>query len=119
MPLAGAPLDYQVRPGVTGPYGQFPSHLESGLDRYYGSAIREDCGKPNGFSTDGSLAQKGGAGLFRPLLNDAPPGAPYIGMMEHKGVPSYPTSDPVGYPPFAQGQGTYYVSGRSANQLVR
>lgn len=96
-PLGGAPLDYQLRAGVNGVYGQFPSYQQEGLDRYYGSALSADCGKPNGFPTDGSGAsQKGGGmmdGLFRPLI----PGATgHISMMEYKGVAPYPSSDPVG-----------------------
>jgi len=97
LPLGGAPLDYQLRAGVNGVYGQFPSYQQEGLDRYYGSALSADCGKPNGFPTDGSAAsQKGGGmmdGLFRPLM---PGAAGHISMMELKGVAPYPSADPVG-----------------------
>lgn len=94
--LAGAPLDYQTRAGVDGVYGNFPTYQTQGLDRFYGSAITADCGKSNGFSTDGSAAQHGGGwsdGLFRPLAVSQ--GPPYTTMMEFKGTPAYPTSDPV------------------------
>jgi hypothetical protein len=103
LALAGAPLDYMTRPGVSGVYGQFPTYQTQGLDRYYGSAISADCGKPNGFPTDGSAASQAGGSitdaLFRPILNGAPPGAPYTQMMEMKGVTPFPTSDPVGAAP--------------------
>jgi hypothetical protein len=104
-PLGGAPLDYQLRAGVAGTYGNFPSYQSQGLDRYYSSAINEDCGKPNGFPTDGSQAQTGGGfldGLFRPLLPSAgAPSAAYAGMMTDpgKGTPLYPSADPVGPAP--------------------
>ena len=54
--LAGAPLDFSLRPGINGVYGNFPTYQQEGLDRYYNSGISEDCGKPNGFPTDGSSA---------------------------------------------------------------
>lgn len=102
--LGGAPLDYQLRAGVSGAYGNFPAYQSQGLDRYYSSAINADCGKPNGFPTDGSHAQAGGAmfdGLFRPLLTSSPPGNAYIGMMTTpgKGTPAYASADPVGLAP--------------------
>ena len=34
MPLAGAPLDYQLRPGIDGPYGVYPAYVEKGLSFY-------------------------------------------------------------------------------------
>jgi hypothetical protein len=30
-PIAGAPLDYQTRPGVDGPYGNFPPYVDGGF----------------------------------------------------------------------------------------
>lgn len=101
---SGAPLDYQLRAGVAGTYGNFPSYQSQGLDRYYSSAINEDCGKPSGFPTDGSQAQVGGGfldGLFRPLIPTAPPSASYAAMMTDpgKGRPLYPSADPVGNAP--------------------
>ena len=98
--LAGAPLDYQLRAGVAGTYGNFPTYQTQGLDRYYGNAMTADCGKPNGFPTDGSAAsQKGGSwsdALFRPVPAAAPLNVAYTTMMETKGHAPYPTSDPVG-----------------------
>ena len=102
LPIGGAPLDYSLRAGVNGVYGQFPTYQQQGLDRYYGSALSADCGKPNGFPTDGSAAtQKGGGmidGLFRPLLSSSPPNIGYTTMMDMKGAPPYPSSDPTGQP---------------------
>jgi hypothetical protein len=101
--LAGAPLDYQTRPGVDGVYGNFPTYQTQGLDRFYGSAISADCGKPNSFPTDGSGASQQGGGpldaLFRPLATMVPATAPYSTMMEFKGTPPYPTSDHVSKAP--------------------
>ena len=34
MPLAGAPLDYQLRPGIDGPHGVYPAYVEKGLTFY-------------------------------------------------------------------------------------
>lgn len=34
LPLAGAPLDYQLRPGIDGPYGVYPAYVEKGLTFY-------------------------------------------------------------------------------------
>jgi len=102
-PIAGAPLDYSLRAGVNGTYGQFPTYQQEGLDRYYGSALSADCGKPNGFPTDGSGAtQKGGSlagAFFRPLLSSSPPNIGYTTMMtDIKGTAPYPSSDPTGHP---------------------
>jgi hypothetical protein len=103
---SGAPLDYQLRAGVSGAYGNFPSYQSQGLDRYYGSAITADCRKPNGFPTDGSYASQAGGGfldgLFRPIGPTAPPGMAYTAMMTDpgKGTTAYPSSDPVGFAPF-------------------
>jgi hypothetical protein len=106
MSLAGAPLDYQTREGVSGVYGNFPTYQTQGLDRSYMSAITADCGKPNGFPTDGSAAsQKGGSmfdGLFRPIIPPAgAPSAAYSMMMTDpgKGTSLYPSSDPAGPAP--------------------
>jgi hypothetical protein len=103
-PLAGAPLDYQLRQGVDGVYGQFPTYQTQGLDRYYQDSLTADCGKANAFPTDGSAAsQKGGGwtdGLFRPLASSAPVNSSYALMMETKGAPPFPSADPVGQPPF-------------------
>ena len=100
--MAGAPLDYQLRAGVSGAYGNFPTYQTQGLDRYYSSAINADCGKVNGFPTDGSAASQAGGGvldgLFRPIIPTAPvSGLTQAIMVEPgKGTPPYPPADPVG-----------------------
>lgn len=104
--VSGAPLDYQLRAGVSGVYGNFPTYQTQGLDRSYASAITADCGKPNNFPTDGSAASQAGGGvidgLFRPLIPTAPPSAAYAGMMTDpgKGTALYPSADAVGQPPY-------------------
>uniref|UniRef100_A0A6C0K4M2 Uncharacterized protein n=1 Tax=viral metagenome TaxID=1070528 RepID=A0A6C0K4M2_9ZZZZ len=110
-PIAGAPLDYSLRAGVDGPYGQFPSYQSEGLDRYYGSALTADCGKANGFPTDGSSASQKGGGimdsLFRPIAAGSPMPMGYVPMMEFKGVKPFPTADPVGPAPTRTAPATY------------
>ena len=98
MPLAGAPLDYSLRSGVQGVYGNFPTYQTEGLDRYYTSAITADCGKPNGFPTDGSAASQAGGGFLDSLRfapASAPPSMLQKAEMNVMGSPSYPSSDPV------------------------
>jgi len=109
---SGAPLDYQLRAGVSGVYGNFPTYQTQGLDRYYSSAINADCGKPNGFPTDGSGASQAGGGyfdgLFRPIVPTSAPSALYVGMMTDpgKGTTPYPSADPVGPAPFRMNPAT-------------
>ena len=106
--MSGAPLDYQLRAGVSGVYGNFPTYQTQGLDRSYSSAITADCGKPNAFPTDGSAASQAGGGiidgLFRPLVPTAPVSSAYAGMMTEpgKGTPLYPSADAAGPAPFRQ-----------------
>jgi hypothetical protein len=106
LTASGAPLDYQTRAGVSGVYGNFPTYQTQGLDRSYMSAITADCGKPNGFPTDGSGASQAGGGmldgLFRPFVATTPPGTGYQAMMTDpgKGTPLYPSADPVGQPAY-------------------
>jgi hypothetical protein len=115
LPLGGAPLDYQTRPGITGAYGHFPTYQTQGLDRYYTSAINSDCGKPNGFPTDGSATSQAGGGMFDALLRPVMPTAPltayplYPAMMTDpgKGTTPYPSSDPVGQAPFRDQPSTF------------
>jgi hypothetical protein len=103
-PLGGAPLDYQLRAGVSGAYGNFPTYQTQGLDRYYSPAINADCGKPNGFPTDGSAASQAGGGMFDQvrsfLVNPTvPPNVLQTSIMNFKGTPPYPSSDLVGNAP--------------------
>ena len=101
MPLAGAPLDHSLRPGVNGVYGNFPSYQQEGLDRYYHSGITEDCGKPNGFPTDGSSASAQVGGVFegtRIFSSSVPPTMPYRAQMDLMGTKPYSSSDPTSNP---------------------
>jgi hypothetical protein len=120
-PLGGAPLDYQMRAGSTGAYGNFPTYQQQGLDRYYASSLSADCGKANGFPTDGSGAsQAGGAAwdaLFRPLYSSAPPSMPYQTMMEAKGQ-TFPSPDPVGQPPYRTAPNSY-ITTANLNSHIR
>lgn len=46
-PLAGAPLDYQTRPGIDGPSVSYPAYLSTGLagyDQFNQFAYKADCG---------------------------------------------------------------------------
>ena len=117
--LGGAPLDYTMRAGTSGVYGNFPSYQQEGLDRYYGSALTADCGKANGFPTDGSAASQAGgglmSGLFRPLVATAPPSFGYVPMMESKGVAPYPSSDPTGNPPLRVPPAAYITNANLAS----
>ena len=108
--ISGAPLDYQLRAGVSGVYGNFPTYQTQGLDRYYSSAISSDCGKPNGFPTDGSAASQAGGGmldaLFRPLSPPSPhvASSSYVAMMTNpgKGTTEYPSSSASGQAAYRQ-----------------
>lgn len=121
---SGAPLDYQLRAGVSGVYGNFPTYQTQGLDRSYMSAITADCGKPNNFPTDGSAASQAGGGvidgLFRPIIPTPAVTAPYAAMMTDpgKGTPLYPTADPVGQPAYRQ-QPAMYLDPSKLNTHVR
>jgi len=121
--IAGAPLDYSLRPGVTGVYGNFPTYQTQGLDRYYGSAISADCGKPNSFPADPSGASQAGGGLldglFRPLTSNTTPGVPYTSMMEFKGVPPFPTSDPTSLSPVRQMSSSYLTQTQTNNDITK
>jgi hypothetical protein len=103
---SGAPLDYQLRAGVSGVYGNFPTYQTQGLDRSYMSAITADCGKPNAFPTDGSAASQAGGGLidglFRPIIPTPAVTAPYAAMMTDpgKGTPPYPVAAADSQPPY-------------------
>lgn len=90
-PLAGAPLDYTLRPGVEGVYGNFPAYVAQGQAFYNQinqSAIQQECGirdtTPVVPASIGSneVSQAGGAlsdvvrlGLTRPFAAAPVPGA--------------------------------------------
>lgn len=86
MPLAGAPLDSTLQPGVYGSHGSFPAYQSSGLgfyDTINKQGILEDCGvkdtTPIIESSMGSNKVGGGAadvasiGLHSPLMGTKPP----------------------------------------------
>jgi len=87
-PLSGAPLEYTLRPGVQGVYGNFPSYQTEGLDRYYDSAIKADCGQKGGSSMAG----------LRGFDITTPPSMPYKTEMNFMGAPAFPTSSIDGMP---------------------
>lgn len=81
-PLAGAPLDFQTRPGIDGVHGNFPEYLTGGLS-FYDSinqhARMADCGvkdfSPKLLPGMGNN-QAGGAltaFLYKPVDNTVPP----------------------------------------------
>ena len=116
-PLTGAPLEYSLRPGAQGVYGNFPTYQTQGLDRYYDSAIKADCGKPNGFSSDGSGAQQGGTrrnkkGGLRLFESGSPPGMAYKTEMTSMGAPAFPTSGVDGMPAFRSMPAIYIPTDR-------
>jgi hypothetical protein len=85
--LAGAPLDYMTRPGVTGPYGSFPAYLSDGMLPYPADSVSAQCGKiditPNVPVDIGSNKFVGGN---RPFQNGSPPTTGSIAVMAAKGV---------------------------------
>ena len=118
--ISGAPLDYTTRAGVNGVYGNFPSYQQEGLDRYYSSALSADCGKTNGFPTDGSGASQVGGGmmdaLFRPIQATAPINSlQQVHMVDIKGVKPFPSSDPVGNAPVRTTNSNYITNASMAS----
>lgn len=86
-PLAGAPLDFQTRPGVDGVHGSFPPYLTSGLS-FYNTINQDQLNKGVGLgafepAVPASLGsnQAGGSALYdaaflattRPLSPSSPP----------------------------------------------
>lgn len=109
-PLAGAPLDYTLRPGVDGVHGSFPAYVAQGQTFYNHvnqSAIQQECGvrdiTPVVPASIGSneVAQTGGAlsdvvrlGLTRPFAPAAVPGAAQDAQDYFLGRPLSASSDP-------------------------
>ena len=115
LPIGGAPLDYSTRAGVNGVYGNFPSYQQEGLDRYYSNSLSADCGKTNGFPTDGSGASQVGGGwldgLLRPVQATVPANTLEMAqMVDIKGVKPYPSADPVGTAPMRTTNTSYITS---------
>jgi hypothetical protein len=86
-PLAGAPLDFQTRPGVDGVHGSFPPYLTSGLS-FYNTINQDQLNKGVGLgafepAVPASLGsnQAGGSALYdaaflattRPVSPSSPP----------------------------------------------
>jgi hypothetical protein len=80
-PLAGAPLDSTLQPGVYGSHGSFPAYQTSGLgfyDTINKQAILEDCGvKDTTPIIESSMGSNnftgGGISLYSPLMGTKPP----------------------------------------------
>jgi hypothetical protein len=101
-----APLDYTLRPGIDGPYGHFPSYVQSGIDHPM-PGILEGCGVTNsgpqisqslGTNMVGgapSLMDVGNAFAMRPITANIPPSVFQDIQSSMKGMPLGPPSDPV------------------------
>ena len=63
-PLAGAPLDYQTRPGIDGVHGNFPAYVSSGLS-FYDSINQIGRNQTGGDFTS--------AALYKPFVSTIPP----------------------------------------------
>lgn len=88
MPLAGAPLDYQLRPGIDGPYGNYPAYVEKGLTFYdsinqigmkaecgvkdFTPTIPKDMGSNQAGGADPSLRDFASAMTFKPFDSTVP-----------------------------------------------
>lgn len=137
-PLAGAPLDYSTRPGIYGPYGEFPAYVSSGFAFYNDinkDSQTEGCGvkditpdlsvitrtyppQKGGKQTRRRRTQRGGfpsisefaqALTFRPLIATNPTTPPYDAMMTFKGQPPSPLPGPnTGNPPYVSQQPMTY-----------
>jgi len=109
--LAGAPLDFQTRPGVDGVHGSFPPYVSSGLS-FYNTINQEGmfkgCGTenitPNVPASLGSN-QAGGAGgaplsdaffiaTTRPVDSSVPPSTAQNLQTTFQGRPIGPPADP-------------------------
>jgi len=116
-PLGGAPIDYSMRSGLNGVYGNFPSYQQEGLDRYYSNSLSADCGKTNGFPTEGSKASQVGGGWFDGLVRPINVVSPIPNntvntavMVDYKGQKPFPSPDPVGNPPLRTPNTNYIAS---------
>ena len=87
MPISGAPLDFQTRPGVDGVHGSFPPYLSSGLSFYntinqdqlnkgvglsaFNPAVPEDMG--SNLTGGGVISDALFLGMTRPAASEIPP----------------------------------------------
>jgi hypothetical protein len=108
--LAGAPLDFQTRPGVDGAHGSFPAYVSNGFGVGVPQpGLFQGCGieniTPNVPATMGSNAVKGGGMLqagsdalysltTRPFSPTAPPSALYMSQEAALGRPPMPPAAP-------------------------
>ncbi len=105
--LAGAPLDFQTRPGIDGVHGSFPQYLTSGLSFYNSinqQAMFKDCGvkdiTPAVPADLGSNKAQGGGGFFsqapdaifaianRPFGSSSPPSVGTTSRATGRAAPS-------------------------------
>lgn len=86
MPISGAPLDFQTRPGIDGVHGSFPPYLSSGLSFYntinqdqlnkgvglaaFNPAVPEDMG--SNLTGGGVLSDALFLGTTRPSVSEVP-----------------------------------------------
>ncbi len=109
-----APVDYQLRPGIDGPYGTFPAYQSSGLafyDQINQIGRSEECGVKNFTpAVPLSMGSNQAGGSFNDFLTSAslrlvPPSAPPSHLQNLQtvlqGRPLPPSPDPVtGHPPY-------------------
>ena len=82
VPLGGAPLDYQTRPGIDGVHGNFPAYVGSGLS--FSNSINQ-IGRQSG----GDLLS---AVLYKPFASSSPPNFLQTITNTYKGVAPYSSS---------------------------
>jgi hypothetical protein len=109
--LAGAPLDFQTRPGVDGVHGSFPQYVGSGLGFYNTvnqNAMFKGCGTQDISPSVGADmgSNKVGGGVVestmdaiyslttRPFATTIPPSLPVQAQAQWLGQPAYPPSAP-------------------------
>lgn len=107
MPINGATLDFQTRPGVDGVHGSFPPYLGSGLS-FYNTINQDQLNKGVGLSAFepavpadmGSNLAGGGVlsdalflGITRPVASEIPPSPPNDAQTFIQGRPLPPSPD--------------------------
>ena len=109
-----APLDYTLRAGIDGPYGNFPAYVQSGFGVGYPMpGVKESCGVTDsgpqlsaslGSNQAGGAAPGAGPGMLMNLtsaftgagiLPTIPPSVPQDIQSTMRGQPLGPSSDPV------------------------
>jgi hypothetical protein len=145
---SGAPINYEMQPGVEGVYGKFPAYLANGLDAglgYHNSQM-DLCGKvdttPPGASATGfgSVSQnlvggqrrrkytlrkqRGGVAFLdsfmqRPLTSDVPTSVATDAMFSWKGVPAPASPDPSQTTHSYLASGNVNIPGINISQITR